>query len=78
MDGNQLLLFYKIGLAGAADRALPVLGQILEGSIRRDSVVRVALLGIVNMAAYTAFVRLHDGESNTRPYWHPVVDGREA
>ena len=46
-----LLVGLEVRLAGAADGAEPVVGDLLEGGARRDAAVRIALLGVVDEAA---------------------------
>ena len=53
--GRELLLVGReVGLSGAADRAEPITGDVVEGRAGRDSAVGVALGGIVDEPARLA------------------------
>ena len=56
-----LLVGLEVGLAGPADRAEPVVGNVLEGGARRYPAVGVALVGVVDESARGADVELLGG-----------------
>ncbi len=57
--GSVLLHYRKLILTYAAQRAYPVLRHILKSSSCRYTVVRIAHLGIVNIATYVTYIFLH-------------------
>ena len=64
VSGRCLFLREHI-LAHAAQGAHPILRKLVKGSTRIDSIVRIAYRGIINIAAYIAYILIHN--SNT-PY----------
>jgi orotate phosphoribosyltransferase len=64
VSGRCLFLREHI-LAHAAQGAHPILRKLVKGSTRIDSIVGIAYRGIINIAAYIAYILIHN--SNT-PY----------
>ena len=55
----QSLFLLKIILADTAERADPILRQILKCRSLIDSVIRITHFGIINISAYRANVFIH-------------------
>lgn len=57
---NRLFLHgAEIFLAYTASGAYPILGQILESCSGLNTIVRVSFSGVIDVAAYIAFVLFH-------------------
>ncbi len=56
---SYLFTGFKVFLANAAERANPIIGQIIESCSWRNAVFRIPKHGVVNITAYGANIFFH-------------------
>jgi len=58
-ESVSFLLLAEVIFTYAAERALEILGEILEFGAGSDSVIGIACFFVINVSAYVAYILLH-------------------